>query len=458
MLRAFSHLLVLLTLSGLVGWNPALAEEETVDEKELTLSEDDYYELYRTLADTLDQVERNYVKKISRSELMEAAIEGIVRKLDPYSGYISSEEFPEFQQSVENRFGGIGIRVSSEDGQVKIVSPLVDTPAYRAGLRSGDLIIAIEGTPTSGLPLDEAIRRLKGPVGSSVKMTIVHPDPDDSKPRTVNLKREMIRIRTVLGDRRKENDRWDYLYDREGGVGYVRVSSFGRETPSDLRKVLRELKQNNLRGLIIDLRYNPGGLLSAAVEACDLFVAKGRIVSTEGRNTKPRAWDAHSEGTFEGFPIAILVNRYSASASEIFAACLQDNARAIVVGERTWGKGSVQNVIELQGGRSALKLTTASYRRPSGKNIHRFPNAKDEDQWGVEPNEGYQVRLSAQEIDRLVRNRHERDWVRSRRAPKPQYDGAPPEPLERLQPIEPVADRQLQKALDYLNGQLARTN
>ena len=180
---------------------------------------------------------------------------------------------------------------------------------------------------------------------------------------------------------------------------------------------MKQLQAEKLRGLILDLRFNPGGLLTAAVDTSDLFISEGRIVSTEGRNSPARVWDAHKEGTFEGFPMVVLVNRFSASASEIVAACLQDHKRAVIVGERTWGKGSVQNLIELEDGRSALKLTTASYRRPSGKNIHRFPDAKESDEWGVTPDAGYKIELGDSEMLALIQARRQRDILQPPRPP-----------------------------------------
>ena len=210
----------------------------------------------------------------------------------------------------------------------------------------------------------------------------------------MTITREWVHVETVLGDRRKSDDSWDFMLDHDKHIGYIRLTAFSRDTAQDLKKALVELRKEGLKGLILDLRFNPGGLLNSAIEVSDLFIAKGRIVSTKGRNTPERVWDAQKEGTFEGFPMAVLVNHYSASASEIVSACLQDHKRAAVIGERTWGKGSVQNVIELEGGKSALKLTTASYHRPSGKNIHRFPDAKETDEWGVMPDAGYEVRLS----------------------------------------------------------------
>jgi carboxyl-terminal processing protease len=233
------------------------------------------------------------------------------------------------------------------------------------------------------------------------------------------------------------------MSDPEKKIAYIRVIGFGRHTSEDLQQVLQQLADQKLRGLILDLRFNPGGLLSSAIEVSDLFIAKGRIVSTEGRNVEARVWDAEEKGTFEGFPMAVLVNRYSASASEIVAACLQDHHRAVIIGERTWGKGSVQNIVQLEGGASALKLTTAGYHRPNGKNIHRFPNAKDSDDWGVLPDPGFEVKLSGKEMTQLIAQRRQKDVVRKNGEAKP-------EAVEAAEFVDP----QLQKALEYTRAQL----
>ena len=372
--------------------------------------EEDYYELYKTLVDTIDQVERNYVEEIGRRELIEAAIEGVLDKLDPYSAYINQKEISRFRTTVESEFGGIGIQLAPDPRQLTIFSPLVGTPAYRAGLLAGDRIVEIEGQSTQGMKMDEAIRLLKGEPGTEVKLSVIHLRKREKV--EVTIKREKIHVDTVLGDRRKKDDTWDFMLDPKEKIGYVRVTAFSRDTARELRVVLEQLRTDKVRGLILDLRFNPGGLLSTAIEVSDLFISEGRIVSTEGRNSPERAWDARKEGTFEGFPMVVLVNGFSASASEIISACLQDHKRAVIMGDRTWGKGSVQNVIELADGKSLLKLTTASYRRPSGKNIHRFPGSKDEQkEWGVTPNEGYGLRLSDAELEVLILDRRQRDVV-----------------------------------------------
>ncbi len=410
------------------------------------------YELYKTLVDTLDQVERNYVTEVNRRELIESAVRGVLSKLDPYSSYIGPEDLGRFRSSVESEFGGIGIQISADDGQIQVLSPMYGTPAYRAGLLAGDRIVEINDKSTDGLTLDEVVDRLKGEIGTSVSLSIIHPGKEAKE--KVSLTREKIHIDTVLGDRRKPDGTWEFMLDTKQHIAYVRLTAFSRDTAAELQKVLSQLQSEKIRGLILDLRFDPGGLLSAAIEVSDMFVAEGRIVSTKGRITPERTWDARKEGTFEGFPMVVLVNRYSASASEIVAACLQDHKRAVIIGERTWGKGSVQNVIEMEDGRSALKLTTASYRRPSGKNIHRFPDAKDTDEWGVHPDPNYEIKLADAEMLKLMQDRRTRDILTSSKdAPAAKPDAAVKDNPPKDSPSE---DRQLQAALKYLNTELAK--
>jgi carboxyl-terminal processing protease len=389
--------------------NDRVAKEAAAKAAAARARDAEEYELQKLFADTLDQVERNYVKDISHRELMEAAIRGVLAKLDPYSNYISPDDLGRFKTAVDNQFGGIGIQVDlPRKGQLVIVSPLYGSPAYKAGLQAGDEIVEIEGQSTDDMQqIDDAIRRLKGEAGSKVTITVFR--PSTRRRKKVTIEREIVQLETVMGDQRKSDDRWDFMLDHEKRIGYIRITAFGRDTQRDLQAALEELQKEHLRGLILDLRFNPGGLLTSAIGVSDLFISDGRIVSTAGRNSTPRSWDAQKSGTFEGFPMVVLVNRYSASASEIVSACLQDHHRAVIIGERTWGKGSVQNVIELEGGKSALKLTTAGYQRPSGKNIHKAPDAKDTDEWGVSPNESFEVKLDDLETARLAQYRHRRD-------------------------------------------------
>ena len=445
---------------------------------------EDIYELQRLLVDTLDQIERNYVRPVDRRKLVEAAIKGILSELeDPYSTYIGPEEMERFRTTIESKFGGIGLQVVVDRGQLKVSSPLPGTPAYRAGIIAGDRIVEIDGKSTENLSIDEAVRRLKGDVGTQVILTVIH--PGKTARETIRMTRESIHVETVLGDHRNPDDTWNFMLDPDKRIAYVRITAFSRDTADELRKALGDLQKEKLRGLILDLRFNPGGLLGSAVEVADLFVSQGRIVSTAGRNAREKKWEAHREGTFEGFPMAVLVNRFSASASEIVAACLQDHKRAAIVGERTWGKGSVQNVIELeyspdQTARSALKLTTAGYRRPNGKNIDKPPDAKETDEWGVRPDKGLEVKVDDEELFALMADRRARDiLVPKPQPPKPEAkkpEATSPQPkIEKPEPARsgptsegseakpkppsaPAAkpphfvDRQLQLALGYLTG------
>ena len=400
------------------------------------LPEDQYYELFREFVDTFEQIDRNYVKEVDRKELMRAAIQGMLVELDPYSSYIPPDDLDDFTQGIEQEFGGIGIQVQldPETRRLTVVTPLPGTPAYRGGVLAGDVIMEVEGKSTEGFTVEDAVNTLKGKPGEAVTIGVLH--KGSQKVEQIRLVREIIQVETALGDRRNPDGTWDFIVDEENGIGYVRLTHFSRRTGEELRDALEQLKAAGMKGLILDLRFNPGGLLSEAIEVCDLFLSEGTIVSTKGRNVPERSWEAHKPGTYSDFPIAVLVNRYSASASEIVSACLQDHNRAIVVGERTWGKGSVQNVIDLGSGTSALKLTTASYLRPSGHNIHRFPDSTEEDEWGVKPDANFTVRFSDSELRDYLLYRRSRDVI-----------GNGEEPVK-------FEDRQFESALAFLREKI----
>lgn len=402
------------SISGEGDLTFAESEDNPAEEAESAkLAEPDPYELQRMFVDILHQIERNYVTKVDRRRLIEAAIRGMISELDPHSSYLPPERVGDFREAVESQFGGIGLQVGIENGRPRVISPLLDTPAYRAGISAGDWILEIDGKNTEGMSLDDIVHRLKGPPGTSVRLKIRH--NFGGHVEDLVLTRELIRVPTVIGFQRGSDDRWEYFLDRDEGLAYVRITTFGRPTADELRSVLEELLAQGMKALVLDLRFNPGGLLSTAVATADLFLREGVIVSVRGRNTADQVWAAHSEGTLPDFPLAVLVNRYSASGSEIVAASLQDHGRAVIVGERSWGKGSVQNLIPLQAAGSALKLTTASYLRPSGKPIHRFPNSREEDDWGVRPDPGFEVRLTPQQMAALMAEQRRREII----PPKP---------------------------------------
>ena len=381
---------------------------------------DEMLELYGLFVDAVEQVESHYVRPVDRRELLESALKGMLQNLDAHSSFINTSEWKQFKKQIEGRFGGIGIQVGMDPdaNRLKVIVPMVGTPAYGAGILAGDLIMEIDGASTEGMIPDKAVEVLTGRPGTPVTLTVLH--ENDEKTEKLTMNRAIIDVPSVLGDSRKADDSWDFMYDKDSKIGYVRITSFIQNTTDELKKTLVELKAEGMRGLILDLRDNPGGLLGAAVEISDLFIPDGLIVSTKGRNTVTKTYEAEKEGTFEGFPLVVLVNQNSASAAEIVSACLQDHKRAKVIGQRTYGKGSVQNIIELEDGNSVLKLTVATYQRPSGKNIHRFKNAKPSDEWGVSPDPGLEIKIgSGRDYENWFLGRRDRDSISNTRRAKP---------------------------------------
>lgn len=400
------------------------------------------YEMMKLFVETYQQIDTNYVRDVDRRELVEAAIRGMLEHLDQYSSYIPRDDVRRFDQNVEQEFGGVGIQVNGLGGRLTVVSPLPGTPAYRAGVRSGDVIVEVDGQSTEGFNVNDAVKVLQGPPGRPVTLGLRRLGVDEVLQLSMN--REVIQVPTVLGDHYSKDGEWDFMLDNDKKIGLIRMTHFSRHTTEELRKAIDQLVEQDMKGLILDLRSNPGGLLEAAIEIADLFLDSGDIVSVKGRNVPDRSWKARKgDADYPGFPIAVLVNRFSASASEVLSACLQDNKRAVVIGERTWGKGSVQNVIRMESGESALKLTTASYHRPSGVNIHRFPNSKNEDEWGVKPNEGFEVSLNAEQWQAWIRDRENRDVIRA------ENTESPPSEFE---------DPQITKAIEYIQSQLANAD
>jgi len=430
--------------------------------------DEELYQFYRILVDAVDQIERNYVTKVDRKKLLEAALRGMLRELDQYSAYIGPEEYKRFERQTRGKFGGVGIQISQDPDthELVVISPLVGTPAYRAGILAGDRIVEIDGKPTKKLTMQQAVELLTGKPGSQVTIKVRR--EGESKPLEIKIVREEIKIPSVLGDTRRPDGSWEWIIDKEHKIAYIRLNAFIASTAADLEKALEEARREGMRALVLDLRFNPGGLLQAAVRVADLFLKKGDlIVSTKGRNVPERRWYATGRGKFTDIPMAVLVNRFSASASEIVAAALQDHKRAVIVGQRTWGKGSVQNVIELEDGQRAIKLTTAEYHRPSGHNIHRRPGAKESDEWGVMPDKGFKVEMSLLEMAQYRAYRQARDIVR-RNSPgkseggkgrkgngqKGKNEKAAHAAKKHGAPPPEFKDKQLLKALEYLRKTL----
>lgn len=396
------------------------------------------YELMKLFVESLQQIESNYVTEVDRRELVDAAIQGMIRHLDQYSNYIPPEQIARFNQGVEQEFGGIGVHVDTRGQLLQVMSPLPGSPAEKAGMRSGDVILEVDGKSLDGMSSQEAIRMIQGPAGRPVRLKILHAGAGE-EPIEVSVERAVIRIPTVYGVRLADDDTWDCMYLEEEKIGYVHLSHFSRMSAEELRSAVQKLVDRGLKGLVLDLRSNPGGLLDVAIEICDMFLSEGNIVSVRGRNVADREWNASADKTFPDFPIAVLVNRYSASASEVVSAALQDNDRAIIVGERTWGKGSVQNIIGLEGGDSQLKLTMASYHRPSGVNIHRLKGATEEDDWGVRPDEGFELQFSPEEF---------RSWWQARQRREIFLDKPADDTASVFQ------DTQLMAAVEYVRKEL----
>ena len=326
--------------------------ERNAADKDLPLQE------LRNFTDVLDRVKQDYVKEVDDTELLEQAIRGMLTGLDPHSSYLNENDFRELQVGTSGEFGGLGIEVGMDDGFIKVIAPIDDTPAQRAGIKAGDLIIRLDDTPVKGLSLSDAVKIMRGKPNTEITLTIVREGED--KPLKFTIVRDVIQVKSVKTRLLEPN------------FGYARVSQFQSNTAADLNQAVTELVKENkapLKGLVIDLRNNPGGVLNTAVQVSDAFLEKGTIVYTEGRNSSSRQYYKATPGDIlAGAPIVVLVNGGSASASEIVAGALQDHRRAIIMGEQTFGKGSVQTILPLING-TALKLTTALYYTPDGRSI-----------------------------------------------------------------------------------------
>lgn len=415
------------------------------------------YENVRLIVEVMEKVYAEHLKELNpeeRREFVEAMLNGGLTHLDPHSSFIGKKQIQEFQEQNKGKFSGIGIHVSFEPrnpGQLEVLSPIPGSPAYKKGITAGDRILKVDDESTENMKFNDLIKKIKGPTNSEVTLKVLH---QNGESETVKVKRADIRYENVRGDlRKKEKNKeveWDYLLDKENRIGYVRLMGFSENATGEMKAAVQELKQLGVKGLILDLRYNGGGLLRGAIDITDLFISKGKVVSIRGRGRTDEVHYAKESTTILGpesnVPIVILINRNSASASEIFAAALKDHGRAVVMGERSFGKGSVQQIFLMEEKTTALKLTTATYWRPSNKNIHRDAskyswNAEDKHDWGVRPNKELAMKkplTPKEEYEYQI-------WRRDRDLFKPEKKDDKKEPFE---------DRLREHARQYLLSKL----
>ena len=334
---------------GTLVWSPAWAAETKKNDA-------DTYRLLNLFGDVFERVRSDYVEAPTDQEMIEAAISGMLAALDPHSNYLNAKSFREMQVNTRGEFGGLGIRVTMEGGYVKVISPIDDTPAFRAGVKPSDLITHLDGESVQGLTLAQAVEKMRGKVGNDIKLTILR---EGKKPFDVTITRAVIKITSVRSR-------------VEGKVGYIRITSFNEQTDKGLKKEMAKLKKeigDGIQGYVLDLRNNPGGLLDQAVAVADAFLDKGEIVSTRSRRPEDtQRFNARPGDLADALPLVVLINGGSASASEIVAGALQDHRRAVLLGTKTFGKGSVQTIMPLPG-HGAMRLTTARYYTPSGRSI-----------------------------------------------------------------------------------------
>lgn len=457
------NLVWLLVVPGLVAVGLAIGYSAPAPDKD--------YKLVRQMVDVLAEVDASYVRELSdddRQKLVEDMIDGGLRQLDPHSEYLNEARLKDFELTSGGSFGGVGITLAIDQPTkfLKVDHPMPGTPAYNAGVVAGDLIVKVGDDSTEGMKIDEAKKRITGPLKSNVTLTLRREGKGEFP---VTLTRAQIEMHPVGGVARKPADplTWEWFVDPAAKIALIRIATFSDLTAKEVRAAVQEIEAAGARGLILDLRDNPGGLLNQAIEVADLFLPEGRVVATRDRRGNERAFTARPEGTLflptpdNPRPIAVLVNRNSASASEIVAAALQDHGRAVVVGERTFGKGSVQKLLQLPHAepRAAIKLTTETYWRPSGKNIHRYPDSKETDDWGVRPTQGLEVPTTEDERIRYMVEMKRAEYVHGR--PDVVGPNPPPAPTPRaadgrpfVDDSKPFEDRVLQRAVAAVREKL----
>ena len=380
----------------------------------------DSYQFFDTLVDLRSQILHNYVEKIDDAKLINGAIKGMMAELDPYSNYFTKEELASFDRAVHGQFSGIGAEISQDpvNGAFVIVSPLDDSPALKAGIYAGDRILKLNGESVEGLALKDLLTRIGGEPGTEVKFTVVH--EGQKNPVDITVTRAVVQIHSVRGFRHLEGGEggWDFLIDPERHIAYVRITNFMENTAEELDQAVLPLladKKGALKGIILDLRFNPGGQLQAGIDVCKRFLDSGVIVTAGRPDSAKRDFvaEATKEKTYPRVPLVVLINEYSASASEIVAGALKDHRRAVLIGARTFGKGSVQSLMNLDNGNAALKLTTQYYYLPSGKNVMK---KKDSKEWGVDPDPAFNIPLTDDENRAVLAARSQSEIIHKGRA------------------------------------------
>lgn len=404
---------------------------------------DDDYAFVRTLVDIHRQVQQNYVDSTDEGSLREAAISGMLSKLDPFSVYVPPNKQEDFDRMLEGSFKGVGIELDQkgEFGPIEVVSPIEGSPAFKAGVMAGDTILAVDGKSIEGERLPEVVKRITGTLGTKVTLRVRHFTGEE---QDLSLTREEIIVPTLTGYQRTQEGTWDYFACDDQRIAYLRMAQFTPDSADKLKGACESLLSEGMKGLILDLRFNPGGRLDQAIQVVDLFLDSGVIVSTKGRNRPEQIARATVPGTLPPFPIIVLVNEGSASAAEVVAGSLKDNRRALIIGEQTYGKGSVQELIALDGKAGELKLTVAYYYLPSGRLVHRKKEMKDGEDYGVKPNIVVPMDPAQELAARLQRREHE---LYKRPIPKVQTQ---PTTAPATAPATQPADLQLQRALDTM--------
>lgn len=408
----------------------------------------------RFVATGLSKISSESLERVPSREIFNGAMQGMVEVLrrhgDEHSQFFDESKTDPVKAEIRQQFGGIGVRIQfvGDPPRLTIVGPPdPGTPAAQANLLPGDQILAIDGRPTDDMKFDEALHFLRGDPGEPLTLTIRHEHQEAT--HKVELVREVINIESILGDIRGPDRKWDFIVADDPRIAHVRIASFGDRTAAELERVLNRLTAEGVEGVVLDLRDNPGGALEAGISVCELFLPPNQlVVETRGRDGELlQRYETRKSGPFRDLPLVVLVNQNSASAAEIVAACLQDHGRALIAGQRSFGKGTVQQLIPLESGKSLLKLTWASFWRPSGTNIHRMLDSDDNADWGVTPDEGLSRPLSAEEYGAYRHYRSNRDLYGKEAPPQAEDLARLPPPAE--------TDEQLQAALSALKAELS---